>query len=139
MKQCHGILPCILNRLPKPINFTLAGLMQGTLHTQDTHTFPMYRLGQTSSTGVSSRELESKMSSSSLMSTRSCRWLLPDILPRHRAAPPADPNTAAAAAAAAAVCVHCLFTATVCSSSVRDTSRWPLECRLPPKLAPCVR
>lgn len=72
------------NRLPKRINFSLAGLMQRTLHTQDTHTFPMYRLGQTSSTGVSSRELESKMSSSSLMSTRSCRWLLPDILPRHR-------------------------------------------------------
>lgn len=52
--------------------------------TQGTHTFPMYRFGQTSSTGVSSSMQESRMSSSSLMSTRSRGWLLPDILPRHR-------------------------------------------------------
>lgn len=58
--------------------------LQQSLQTQDTHTFPMYRLGQTSSTGVSSSVQESKMSCSSLMSTRSCCFLLPDILPAER-------------------------------------------------------
>lgn len=41
-----------------------------------TYTFPMYRLGQTSSTGVSPSLQESKMSCSSLMAAWSCCQLL---------------------------------------------------------------
>lgn len=49
--------------------------------TCDTYTFPKYRFGQTSSTGVSSSVQESKRSSSSLMSARFCSCCsLPDIL-----------------------------------------------------------
>lgn len=117
------------NKLIKLINLSLAALMEVTatdIQTQDTHTFPMYRLGQTSSTGVSSSVQESKMSSSSLMSTRSCSWLLPDILLGHRVLPQQT------------VCVHCPFSTRVCSS-VRDDSRWLFEWSMPPKLALCVQ
>lgn len=92
----------------------------------------MYRLGQTSSTGVSSSVQESKMSCSSLMSTRSCCLLLSDILPPQSA--PTDPNTVPG------VCAHCPFLHhQSLSRSLRDTSRWLFGCRLPPKLALCVR
>lgn len=124
------------NRTIKLINFSLAEVMTAslrqTLQTQGTHTFPMYRLGQTSSTGVSSSVQESKMSSSSLMSARSCGWLLSDILPGHGVLLQTVPNTAPA------VCVHCLFTARLCSS-VRDVSRWLFECPMAPKLALSVQ
>lgn len=53
---------------------------QQTPQTWDTHTFPTNRLGQTSSTGVSSSVQESSVNSSSLRSARSCRWPVPDIL-----------------------------------------------------------
>lgn len=81
--------------------------------TQYTHTFPMYKLGQTSSTGVSSSLQESKISSSSLMTTRFWRWPFLDILPLLRVRLWAD------ACAAPAATTHCPFII-----SLKGTNSW---------------
>lgn len=98
--------------------------LQHTLQTQDTHTFPMYRLGQTSSTGVSSSVQESKMSCSSLTSTRSCCFLLPDILPAVSSNRPGH-------------CSWCLHPPS--ESEQLAEGREQVAVRLAPKLALCVQ
>lgn len=98
--------------------------------TGDTHTFPMYRLGQTSSTGVSSSLQESKMSSSSLISTRSCGWLLPDILPGHRALLQQTPT-------------QLLLSMSTVPSPPESAAQWETQAggclKAAPKLALCVQ
>lgn len=98
-----------------------------------THTFPMYRLGQTSSTGVSSSVQGSKMCCSSLMSAKSCCWWLPDIFSLQSVPPNNPPNTASA------VCCCFLPHCHSANSSLRDTSRCPFECHLLPKLDLCTQ
>ena len=98
-----------------------------------THTFPMYRLGQTSSTGVSSSVQESKMCCSSLMSAKFRCWWLPDIFSPQSVSPNKSPNTASA------VCNCFLPHYHSANSSLRDTSRCPFEYHLPPKLDLCTQ
>lgn len=92
----------------------------------------MYRLGQTSSTGVSPTGQESKMTSSSLMSSRSCSCLLLDILPGRRLLLQHTP-------ALLWLSVPTVPLPTEVYSSVRGMSRWLFERCLAPKLALCVQ
>lgn len=91
----------------------------------------MYTLGQTSSTGLSPTEQESKMTSSSLMSSRSCSCLLLDILPGRRELLQQTPTRLR-------LSVHTVPLTAEVYSLVRGMSRWLFECCLAPKLALCV-
>lgn len=85
-------------------NVSSAELVDVSLQqTQNTHTFPMYRLGQTSSTGVSSNVQESRMSCNSLMGVGSCCRLLFNMFSLQND-PQSDPSTVPA------ICAHSPFT-----------------------------
>lgn len=100
--------------------------------TSNTYTFPMYRLGQTSSTGVSPSSQESKMSCSSFMAAWSCCQLLLDIFS------PAEsssnkPQHSSCCLRPVPLQYHSV------NSWLRDTSRWLFECSSAPKLAASVQ
>lgn len=104
-----------------------------SLHqTSNTYTFPMYRLGQTSSTDVRPSLQESKMSCSSLMATRSCCQLLLDIFS------PAESSSNKPQHSSCRLCPAPPQYHSV-NSWLRDTSRWLFECSSAPKLALCVQ
>lgn len=98
--------------------------------TPNTYTFPMYRLGQTSSNGVSPSLQESKMSCSSLMAARSRCQLLLDIFS------PAESSSNKPQHSPCSLCPMPLRYHSM-NSWLRDTSRWLFECSPAPKLALC--
>lgn len=100
--------------------------------TSNTYTFPMYRLGQTSSTGVSPSLQESRMSCSSLMAAWSgCQLLLDIFSPAESSSN--QPQQSCCCLRPVPPQYHRV------NSWLRDTSRWLFECSSAPKLAASVQ